>query len=344
VNHISRAMLLAEIGGDLQLVERQLGSPEPGQALIRIQACGVCGSDLFLRDGGFGAECLPRVPGHEAAGIVVRVGSPEDEHLVGRQVALFYIDAPSDSTWAKRGAINIGPDVQRMGVDVDGAFAEYIIRPITTLIVVNPPMDPAVVAVATDALATPFHALTTIAKVQPGERVLVIGPGGIGSNAVQIGAVLGAEVSVVGRSQAKLDLARKLGATHTWTHDVGPQTVVREIGGNIDVVLECSGKPEMVRFAIDCAGYRSRVILVGASRVPVDINAGEFIWREMAMMGSRGFTPSDIAAVLDLIRQGTLVTDHLTNDVRPWTDANEALNDLQQGRTMRTVLTMEESA
>ena len=341
MSRVSRALQLRAVHGDLQIVDVQVPDPQPGEALVRIQACGVCGSDLFLRSGGFGLDCLPRVPGHEAAGIVEQVGSPVDAALVGQQVALYYIDAPDNSRWATSGAINIGPDVVRMGVDVDGAFAEYVIRPTRSLIVVNPPMDPAVVAVATDALATPYHALTAIAHLQPGERLLVIGPGGIGSNAVQIGAHLGAEVLVVGRSAEKLEQARALGARRTWTSDVGADAVRAEAGGNIDVVLECSGKPEMARFAVACAGYKARVILVGASREPFDLTAGELIWREMSLHGSRGFTPADIEAVLGLVRHSFLTTDHLTQDRRPWLEANDALQDLSNGRTMRAVLVME---
>ena len=341
MSRVGRALLLREVHGDLQIVEVQVPEPKPGEALVRIQACGVCGSDLFLRSGGFGLDCLPRVPGHEAAGIVEQVGSPADAALVGKQVALYYIDAPADSRWATSGAINIGPDVVRMGVDVDGAFAEYVVRPTRSLIVVDPPMDPAVVAVATDALATPYHSLTTIAQLQPGEHLLVIGPGGIGSNAVQIGVHLGAEVSVVGRSPEKLAQARALGAARTWTSDVGADVVRAEAGGNIDVVLECSGKPEMARFAVECAGYQARVVLVGASREPFDLTAGELIWREMSVHGSRGFTPADIEAVLGLVRDSVFTTDHLTQDRRPWVEANDALQDLSNGTTMRAVLVME---
>lgn len=333
--------VLPGVGLPLALEERPVPHPGPGEALVRIEACGVCGSDLFLQKGGFGSDRLPVVPGHEAAGRVEEVGSVEDAHLVGRQVALYYIDAPQDSRWALSGAINIGPDVSRMGVDVDGAFARYAIRPVATLIVVEPEMDPATVAVATDALATPFHALTTIARLQPGEQLLVIGPGGIGSNAVQIGALLGAEVAVVGRSRAKLEQARALGASIAVSSEVGPQGVKDLVGRNIDVVIECSGADGMARFAVQCGGYRSRVVMVGASREPFPLTTGELIWREISVMGSRGFTPDDILAVLEHVRAGRLDAAHLVSDRRPWLEANQALDDLKQGRTTRAVLIMD---
>jgi propanol-preferring alcohol dehydrogenase len=271
---------------------------------------------------------------------VEAVGSAEDAALVGQQVALYYIDAPQDSRWAREGAINIGPDVTRMGVDVDGAFARYVTRPVSTLLPVTPEMDPAVVAVATDALATPFHALTAVARLQPGEQLLVIGPGGIGSNAVQIGALLGADVAVAGRSEAKLALARSLGASIAVSSDIGVDALLAMVGRNIDVVLECSGVDAMARFAVECAGYRARVVMVSASREPFPVSTSELIWREMSVQGSRGFTPRDIEAVLEHVRHGRLTTDHLTADQRPWRQANEALDDLREGRSTRTVLVM----
>jgi D-arabinose 1-dehydrogenase-like Zn-dependent alcohol dehydrogenase len=148
-------VVLPGVDEPLRLESRPVPRPAPGQALVRVEACGVCGSDLFLQEGGFGAGKLPVVPGHEAAGRVVAVGDAADEALVGRQVALYYIDAPPTSRWAVAGHGNVGPDVQRMGVDVDGALADFVVRPVSTLVVVDPAMDPASVAVATDAWRPP---------------------------------------------------------------------------------------------------------------------------------------------------------------------------------------------
>jgi 2-desacetyl-2-hydroxyethyl bacteriochlorophyllide A dehydrogenase len=338
---VNDVLVLEGIGQPLVHHRREIPNLLAGQALVRIQACGVCGSDLFLQKGGFGEDKFPVVPGHEAAGRVEAVGSADDADWIGRQVAIYYIDAPADGPWARVGAINIGPDVVRMGVDVDGAFARYVVRPIDTLIPVDPEMDPAVVAVCTDALATPYHALTAVAGLRSGERLLVIGPGGIGSNAVQIGAMLGAHVIVAGRSQAKLDQARALGASTVLRIDEGVEVVRRVAGGNLDVVVECTGAPEMARFAVECAGYRGRVVMIGASRNSFELTSGELIWRELQVLGSRGFTPREISEVLELVRSGRLTTSHLTRDRRHWLQADMALADLGSGRSTRTVLMMD---
>ena len=336
------AVVMPPGGAALQYVQRPVDSPAAGEALIRIEACGVCGSDAFLQDGGFGPGSLPRVPGHEAAGVVIAVGDEADAVWVGRQVALYYIEGPDDSVWEQRGHENIGPGIRRMGVDVDGAFAQYVVRRIRTLIHVDPPMDPASVAVATDALATPYHALTAVAGLAAGETLAVVGLGGIGSNAVQIGRHLGATVVAVGRGEAKLAQARELGAAVTVHSADGPGAIIAAAGGQIDVVLQCVGEnTAMDRLAIDIAGFRGRVVFVAVSQEEFPVRATELIWRELSLKGSRGFTRQDIAEVLALVASGALTTEHLTKNRRPLREAAEAIADLRAGAVLRTVLTMD---
>ena len=137
-----KAMELPGPGAPLRLVQRDVPMPGPGEVRVRIQACGVCGSDLFLQDGGFsldtsGAHALERfpvVPGHEAAGVVDLVGEGVTGLELGRQVAIYYLDPAPDGDWAKRGLANLDPAARRMGVDIDGAFAEFVVRPAHTLI------------------------------------------------------------------------------------------------------------------------------------------------------------------------------------------------------------------
>lgn len=336
----STAMVLPGVGLPLQRRARVVPDPRPGEALVRVDACGVCGSDVFLQDGGFGADRLPRVPGHEAAGRIVAVGDAADAGRVGQQVALYYLHGPADSPFARRGRENIGPGLTRMGVDVDGAFADHVVRPLDTLVPVDPPLDPVVVAVSTDALATPLHALATVAGLRAGENVVVIGPGGIGSNAVQVARHLGAATVVAaGRSRAKLDLAVELGATAALPASAGVAAIREAAGGQVDVVVQCAGEsPDADRLAVEVAGHGARVVLVGASLAPFSVSSTDLIWRELTVAGSRGFTRRDIATVLDLVRAGSLTTAHLTGDVRPLADAGTALDDLRAGRVMRTVL------
>ncbi len=183
-----RAAELAAPGAALRMVSRPIPVPGPGEVRVRVEACGVCGSDVFLQKGGFSdAVTWPVIPGHEAAGIVDAVGDGVTAISPGDQVALYYISVPPGDPWAARGRPNISPYVTRMGVDVDGAFADYVLRPVEALIRPPAPVPSTVLAVLTDAVATPLHGLKRVAHLQPGETLVVLGVGGLGSNAVQLG-------------------------------------------------------------------------------------------------------------------------------------------------------------
>ncbi|MGH2477445.1 MAG: alcohol dehydrogenase catalytic domain-containing protein, partial [Candidatus Limnocylindrales bacterium] len=222
-----RVVELPAVGAHLRLGERPVPEPGPGEVRVRVEACGVCGSDVFLQKGGFGdAVPLPIVPGHEAAGVVDALGDGVVDVAAGDQVALYYITTPPDDPWAALGRPNISPFVQRMGVDIDGAFAEYVLRPSAALVRPRAPVPPAVLAVLTDAVATPLHGLKRVARLQPGETLVVLGVGGLGSNAVQLGKAFGARVIAVTRSEPKLRLARELGADETVPADEGDPVAV----------------------------------------------------------------------------------------------------------------------
>ncbi len=228
-----------------------------------------------------------------------------------------------------------------MGVDVDGAFAEYVLRPVGTLVPVPAPVDAAALAVLTDAVGTPYHALVKIAKLQPGETLAVLGIGGLGSNAVQLGKHLGARVVAITRSEEKLELARALGADEL-VQAGGDDTVARARaacgGDGPDVVIQCAGSAALDEQAIDLATFGGRVVFVGSSPDQFRARAVELCWKELTLLGSRGFTADDIAAVIDLYLAGAVSTAHLTARTRPLEEANEALEDLRAGRVLRSVL------
>ena len=228
-----------------------------------------------------------------------------------------------------------------MGVDVDGAFAEYVVRPVSTLIPSPAPIDPPTLAVLTDAVATPYHALVKIARLEPGETLVVLGIGGLGSNAVQLGKHLGARVVAISRSEDKLELARELGADEL-VQAGGDDTVERARraagGDGPDVVIQCVGSPTVDEQAIALATFAGRVVFVGSSPDPFRARAVELCWQELTLLGSRGFTAQDIREVIDLYLAGALKTGHLTVRTRPLEQANEALEDLRAGAVLRSVL------
>jgi len=344
-----RVAEIPAVGAPLRLSTRPVPVPGPGEARVRVQACGVCGSDLFLQAGGFSLQTghaghgdrFPIVPGHEAAGVVDALGPGVTGPPVGTQVAVYYVDPAPGSPFVRAGRENADPDVTRMGVDVDGAFAEYVVRPVDTLIPAPAAIEPAALAVLTDAVATPYHALVTRARLAAGEALVVLGIGGLGSNAVQIGRHLGARVIAISRQRARLDLALALGADEVVQAGDDRHVVarVRELtGGGADVVIQCAGSAALDEQAVALAGVGGRVAFVGVSKQPFPVLAGDLIWRELTLLGSCRFTRDDIRAVIDLHLAGAISVEHLVQRIRPLAEANEALEDIRHGRVLRSVL------
>lgn len=335
-------MELPGVGQALREATRPIPEPGPGEVRLRIEACGVCGSDHFLQAGGFGERvAMPVVPGHEAAGRVDALGDGVEGWSVGDQAAIYYLTTPASDRWAAQGRPNISPDVLRMGVDIDGAFAEFVVRPVQALVRPPAPVPPEVLAVLTDAVATPIHGLKRIARLEPGETLVVLGVGGLGSSAVQLGKAFGARVIAVTRSVEKQRLAARLGADEVIAAaDVDPVAAVRSLTGGhgADVVIQMAGDARADEQAIAMGGPGGRVVLIGAALEPFSVRAAEIFWRELSVLGSRGFVPADISDGIDLYLDGTLDVSHLVRVVRPLNQANEALADLVAGRVFRSVL------
>jgi S-(hydroxymethyl)glutathione dehydrogenase/alcohol dehydrogenase len=168
----------------------------------------------------------------------------------------------------------------------------------------------------------------------------VLGIGGIGSNAVQVARHLGATVIAATRSPEKLELAGRLGATMLIRSgdDLVQRVLEATAGQGADVVVQCADSAVLDRLALDVVRPGGRVIYVGVSVEPFSLRSSDIIWREATLLGSRGFTGTDIADVVDLYLAGSIVADHLVETRRPLEQANEALADLAAGRVLRSVL------
>ena len=333
----SLAWVLDRVGASLRLVERETPRPGQGEALVRVEACGLCGSDRLLRDGGFGSESFPLIPGHEAAGTVVELGPGEArraKNLIGKRVAMYYIE-PDTGLEQQANRENLG-NVRRMGVDVDGALAQYVVRPVSSLLDGRGLSAPEL-AVLSDAVATPYHALR-LADPSPGSSIVVLGTGGIGSNAVQLAAQRAAHVVAVGRSSSKLTVARRLGAATTLSSSQGAAQIVNFAGGKVDLVLQCVGSAEMDQLALEIVSPGGTIVFVGASPENVVVSSFSLIQREITIRGSRGFTKQDIEDVISLYRKGSLTLDHLLTDIRGFGEAGRAFEMIGQTEHMRTVI------
>ena len=185
-----------------------------------------------------------------------------------------------------------------MGVDVDGAFAEYVIRPVEAVGASAAPMPGRILAVLTDAVATPLHGLKRVAHLEAGETLVVVGIGGLGSSAVQLGEAMGARVIAVTRSAARRELARDLGADDVVAAgDEGswPRCATWRAATAPTWWSSAPADPRADEAAIAVGGPGGRVVLIGAALEPFSVRATEIFWRELAVLGSAASSPTTSA-------------------------------------------------
>lgn len=336
-----RAAVLARHDAPFSFETRPVPRPGPGEVLVRVAACGVCGSDRFLQQGGF-ASTLPVVPGHEAAGRVAETGPGVAGLGEGDAVALYYIAHCGRCRNCRAGRENICIAVRRMGVDFDGAMADFVVLPAENCLKLDAGTELAAAAVITDAIGTPLHALLR-ARVAAGERVLVTGVGGIGSNAVQVARLMGAEVIAASRSAEAQGTARAMGAHHVLPADDALPAAVAALteGQGADAVIQCAPGATAFAAGLACLARGGRLVVVGTAKAPVAVDTNRVLWGEHEILGSRGFTRADIRQGLAWHREGLIRTDHLTARRRPLEELNEAIADLDDPKVVRTVIMLE---
>ncbi|HEY0495195.1 MAG TPA: zinc-binding dehydrogenase [Kutzneria sp.] len=322
-----RVAALTAPNSPLEIQTRPVPTPDPGQALIRVRAAGVCHTDLHLSAGVPTSPAFPLVLGHEIAGEVVSSAA----FAVGARVLVYYYDGCGDCGWCAQGLENLCRQANaKWGFDTDGGFAEYLVVPNRCLVAVpaSVPLDEA--AVLGCSGTTGVHVVDTVAQVQPGETVTVIG---VGLACVQVAAARGARVIAVDPHEDSRAVAESSGAHDT----VDPFAVdaveaVRALvgGDGVDVVVDTVGNDRTPAQAIDMVRMQGRVVLVGYTDAPARIDVATAVTREVRLFGSVGATLADTAEVLRLAEAGLLripIADRYS-----LSQVNEALDRVHSGK------------
>ncbi len=337
-----RAAVLSAPGAPLRI--EQVPRPVPGadEALVRVRACGFCHTDLHYLDHGVPtAKAPPLILGHEISGTVEALGSAATAPAIGTTVLVPAVLPCGTCSLCRTGRENICQRSRMVGNHVDGGFAEYVAIPARDLIPLPPEIDPVLGCVIADALTTPYHAVVQRAEVRAGERVVVIGCGGVGINVVQFAAASGADVTAVDLNDAKLELARRLGASAT----VNPSKVAdvpRELksrwGDHADAVFEVVGSPATIALAFSALRRGGRLCLVGYSRTPAELPAHRVMFLEQTVLGSLGCRPADYPRVVNLVRQGRIDLASIVTSRLPLERIGEAADLLRRGEGLRSVI------
>ena len=253
--------------GDIRVERAPVPTPAPGEVLVKVAACGVCGSDIprMLRNGGY---VMPIVCGHEFAGQVVQLGAGVDGVELGGLVGVAPLIPCRTCEHCQRGAFGLCEDYDYFGSRCDGAYADYVAVPQGNLLRLPIGLDPRAAAMI-DPAAIALHALWKTG-LRAGQRVLVVGAGPIGLFAVQWARLSGAATVVaLDLNEAKAAMAREAGATAA----VCAADEAQRLGGRgYDVVLESAGTPATADLAARLAGPHGHAVFVGIPHAPVPLD------------------------------------------------------------------------
>jgi 6-hydroxycyclohex-1-ene-1-carbonyl-CoA dehydrogenase len=337
-----RAAVFRGPGQPLRVEEVPTPQPGNGEARVSVTACGFCHTDLHYMDQGVAtAKPPPMVLGHEIAGRVDALGPGIEGVSVGETVLVPAVLPCGRCEYCRTGRENICPRMRMIGNHLDGGFAEFVVVPAKDLVPLPTEIDPVLGCVISDALTTPYHAVVNRAQVREGERVAVLGCGGVGINAVQFAIGAGAQVVAIDLNDAKLDMARRLGATETLnparTEDLGKE--VRRIWGDgVDVAIEAVGNPTTIALAFATLRRGGRLCLVGYSSASAVLPAARVMFFEYSIIGSLGCRPGDYPRVVELVRKGRVQLRPVVTGRVTLEEIGTAADRLREGTGFRTVV------
>lgn len=333
----SRAVVVEEAGGPLEMVEREVPEPGFGRVRVRVQACGICHSDAFAKDGGFPGLRHPLVPGHEIAGTVDAVGDGVQGWEPGQPVGVgWYGGNCGHCEFCRRGQLIDCENLEIPGITIDGGYADHVVVRASALAHRPDGLSAEEAAPLMCAGITTFNGLRH-SGARAGDRVGVLGVGGLGHLAIQFAAKLGYEVVAIARGTEKAELAQKLGAHHYIdSTDGDPAERLNGLGG-VDVILATATSARAMSAVFGGLRPKGRLIVLGASMDPLQIPPAMLIGGSKQIRGHASGTATDSE---DTLRFSRLAEVHPMIETRPLEQAPEAYERMISGDArFRMVLT-----
>jgi D-arabinose 1-dehydrogenase-like Zn-dependent alcohol dehydrogenase len=332
-----RAVVVKEAGADFEVVEREVPRPGFDQALVRVHACGVCHSDVLAKDGGYPGVSYPLVPGHEIAGVIEVLGEGVKGWQVGQRVGVGWFGGNCGyCEWCRRGdAINC-ENMQIPGITMDGGYADYVVVKANAMASMPDNLAADEAAPLLCAGITTYNALRRSGAVG-GDRVAVLGIGGLGHLGVQFSVKLGCETVAIARGGDKEELARRLGAHHYIDSTAGdPGAALSQLGG-ADVILSTVTSAAAVAAVFSGLRPRGTLLVVGASMDPIGVPAAMLIGGSYTITGHASGTSQDSE---DTLRFSVLSNVRPMIETLPLEQAVQAYNKMLSGSArFRMVLT-----
>ena len=333
-----RAAVLTEPKTDLKLEERDRPEPGPGEVLIRVRACGICHSDVALQEGYYDFASFPRVPGHEITGTIEAVGDGVEWPATGAPVGLPWLfSSCGHCRQCIRGNEILCPENRFTGVNVDGGYQEYMLAPANFVQPLPEGLEFASAAPIMCAGITVYNGLR-LSGMQPGDRVAVIGLGGLGYLGVQYAQAMGARVAVVSTSPAKEEKAKQLGAELFVAGGPSAAAALAAWDGGADVILATPPALAPVNETFNGLAPDGTMVVLGVGAGDVQVAPLDLIMPRRRIIGLPSGSRHEMRDALEFAARHGITSEYTPY---PLEEANEALAATRENRVpSRAVLTI----
>ncbi|GGW45741.1 alcohol dehydrogenase [Streptomyces lucensis JCM 4490] len=326
--------------GAFELTEREVPRPGPRHVRIAVEACGICHSDALFVDGALPGVTFPVVPGHEIAGRVEELGEGTEDwgYRTGDRVAVGWFGGScGHCTPCRQGDFIVCADLKVPGWTYDGGFADKVIAPVDALARIPDALAATDAGPLACAGVTTFNGLRR-SRAEPGDRVAVLGIGGLGHLGVRYAAAMGFETVAIARGAEKADFARQLGAHHYVDSTSGTPVAeaLRSLGG-VQVVLATAGNSEAITATVEGLAPRGELVVIGAAPEPMAVSPVQLLMSGRIVRGHPSGTAQDVE---DTMAFSALHGIRPMTETVPLGEAAEAYQRMLSGRArFRMVLT-----
>jgi D-arabinose 1-dehydrogenase-like Zn-dependent alcohol dehydrogenase len=325
-------------GADFEIVEREIPKPGTGEVRIKVQACGVCHSDVLTKEGQWPGIEYPRVPGHEVVGTIDELSDGVSVWKKGQRVGVGWHGGHDNTCLScRRGDFRNCVNLKIPGISYDGGYEQYMVAPVEALTTMPDGLTDVEAAPLLCAGITTYNALRH-SGAMPGDLVVVLGIGGLGHLGIQFANKLGYKVAAVGRGSESEALAKRLGA-HIYIDNkvTNAAEALQKLGG-AQVILATAPSSKSMTELIDGLGPNGKLIVIGVTSDPIEVTPVQLIIGSKSIQGWASGSASD--------EQDTLQFAELSG-VRPMTEtyplekAADAYARMMSGKAQfRVVLTM----
>jgi D-arabinose 1-dehydrogenase-like Zn-dependent alcohol dehydrogenase len=325
-------------GADFQIVEREIPAPDAGHVRIKVQACGVCHSDVLTKEGYWPGIQYPRVPGHEVAGVIDEVGDGVSAWKKDQRVGVGW-HGGQDNTCpeCRRGDFRNCRNLKICGISYDGGYQQYMVAPVEALVAIPENLSDVDAAPLLCAGITTYNALRHSGAL-PGDLVAVLGIGGLGHLGIQFANKFGYKVAAVGRGSENAALAKKLGASiYIDSQSTKAAEELQKLGG-AQVILATAPSSKAMSELIDGLGPNGKLMVIGATFDPIEVTPVQLITGSKSIQGWASGTPTDSE---DTLHFAELSGVRPMVETYPLEQAAEAYARMLSGKAeFRVVLTM----